>query len=139
MDKAIQSGMWIYKDYIIGSRWDRHIFVSSLNIQPRDKIIVDKKLYYLQTYEGGFRAWAKENISISSECITNRYKKCFFEVFSSDGLTTGNNLIQNGWIPVGKILQKEYKSTWYFLLMSWGLPLDVAVKIISPLLRRFRI
>lgn len=139
MDKAIQSGMWIYKDYIIGSSWNRHMFLGTLNMNSTDRLVIDKNLYYIQTYEGGFRAWAKENISISSECITNRYKRSFFEVFSSNGLTTGNNLIQNGWIPVGKILQKEYKSTWYFLLMSWGLPLDVAVKIISPLLRRFRI
>jgi hypothetical protein len=133
LEDIMTSGCWIYGRFIIGPRWTIHL------LQLGSSVIVDGQHYYVSSYCLDFRNWAVQNIHVSTEVKSCFYRQHMFEAFSDIGIQIGRDLIRNGMIPVNPSLRNEYRKVWYKVLMDWGLPLDLAVKVISCILKNGRV
>ena len=124
VEDIVNSGLWIYGRWIIGPRWER----------LGSSVIIENKLYYVSSYYLDFRKWASENIHVSTDVTSRFYRPFVFEAFTNQGLVMGKVMIRQGLIPVNKSLRNEYRMVWYTVLLDWGLPIEIAVKIIESVL-----
>ncbi len=127
------SGCWVFGNFIIGPRWVLY------NLRLSGCEVVDDRLYYVSSCFIEFRDWAKQNIHVSTEVKSCFYRPYRFEVFTERGFDIGKDLIQKGMIPVNPSLNNEYRKVWYKVLLDWGLPLDLAVKVINCILSNGRV
>lgn len=125
----MRSGLWVYGKWIIGSRWT----INLLRLQNSE--IVDGKLYYVSSCFLDFRSWAKQNIDLSTQVKSCFYRPFVFEVFTDRGIGLGKILIRKGMIPLNKDLRNEYRMVWYKVLLDWGLPIELAVKVIECIIK----
>ena len=133
LEDIVRSGAWVFGRFIIGPRW----VLYTLRLSGCE--VIDGQLYYVSSYFLDFRKWAVENIHVSTEVKSCFYRPHMFEVFSDIGGRIGKDLIQKGMIPVNPNLRNEYRKVWYKVLLDWGLPIDLAVKVINCILKNGRV